>query len=308
MSRGRHALLLALLAGAPCACATAHNYLDPASPRYEGAHAATPPEAPSTLRVVTFNIEYGRRVDRAVADICAYEPLRDPDILLLQEMDAPGVELVARALGLNYVYFPASLTPKTGRDFGNAVLSPWPIREAWKIPLPHPSRILHQARAAVAATVEVGGRPVRVYSVHFGSPFGVSGGSRADQADAVIADARASEEPVIVGGDLNSHGVGKRFVAAGFSWATEKIGGTRGRFSFDHVFARGLAPSGAGVVREADDASDHRPVWAVLAVPGSGGGDGLLQLEVGAVPEPLRAHDHRGRLDLDGQPQALDLQ
>jgi endonuclease/exonuclease/phosphatase family metal-dependent hydrolase len=45
------------------------------------------------------------------------------------------------------------------------------------------------------------------------------------------------------------------------------VGHTAGPFSFDHVVARGLTPAGdpaAGVVREAKQASDHRPVWALL--------------------------------------------
>jgi endonuclease/exonuclease/phosphatase family metal-dependent hydrolase len=216
---------------------------------------------------VSYNVEYALRVRKAINDLRAYPPLRDPDILLLQEMDGPGVDAVARALGLNYVYFPASITPKTGHDFGNAVLSPWPLRRDWKVLLPHPSRIIHQGRAAVAVQVDVGGRPVLVYSVHFGSPLGLSGGNRADQAAAVLADARERPDLILIGGDLNSHGIGRRFVAAGYAWATENVGGTRGHFSFDHVFARGLVPSAAGVVREAHEASDHHPVWAVFAFP-----------------------------------------
>jgi endonuclease/exonuclease/phosphatase family metal-dependent hydrolase len=220
--------------------------------------------------VVTYNVEYALRVPKAVAALRASPALRAPDILLLQEMDAAGVETIARELSLDFVYFPASITPKTGRDFGNAVLSAWPIESAAKLPLPHPSRILNQARAAVSARVCVGGRAVRVYSVHCGSPFGISDGQRKAQVRAVLADARAHPEPAIVGGDFNSHGVGRVLVADGFAWATERVGGTRGRFSFDHVFARGLGVAGAGVVREAAEASDHYPVWATFTLaPGN---------------------------------------
>jgi endonuclease/exonuclease/phosphatase (EEP) superfamily protein YafD len=42
-----------------------------------------------------------------------------------------------------------------------------------------------------------------------------------------------------------------------------------GPFSYDHIFSRGLGTGGteAGVAREVEDASDHRPVWVVLAAP-----------------------------------------
>ena len=55
---------------------------------------------------------------------------------------------------------------------------------------------------------------------------------------------------------------------AGFSWATEAVKNTAGPFDFDHVLARGLCPAGsgaAGVAKDETDASDHKPVWAVLA-------------------------------------------
>jgi endonuclease/exonuclease/phosphatase family metal-dependent hydrolase len=251
-------------------CATAHNYLDPVAPRYEGTLAPDRiAPLPATIRVVTFNIEYGLRIEHAVAALQRFEALREPDVLLLQEMDAAGVEVIARALRLNYVYYPASLTPKTGRDFGNAILSPWPIVESAKLPLPHPSRILHQARAAVTARIRVADLDVQVYCLHLGSPFGISGGQRRQQAAAVLADAKGRRDPVIIAGDINSKGLGQVFTSAGYRWPTEHVGASRGSFSFDHIFARGLDPvaHGAGVVREASDASDHRPVWTVFAVP-----------------------------------------
>jgi hypothetical protein len=43
---------------------------------------------------------------------------------------------------------------------------------------------------------------------------------------------------------------------------------TAGLFDFDHVLTRGLCPAGARSAAAAEDetdASDHDPVWAVLA-------------------------------------------
>jgi endonuclease/exonuclease/phosphatase (EEP) superfamily protein YafD len=118
------------------------------------------------------------------------------------------------------------------------------------------------------ATVTIGATPVRVYSMHLASPLSGGGGMRRDQADAVIADARAWEGPVIAGGDLNSRGVGERFEAAGFRWLTKSLGKTVGPFSFDHVFVRGLestaSPAQAAVVRSCPGGSDHAPVVAEL--------------------------------------------
>jgi endonuclease/exonuclease/phosphatase family metal-dependent hydrolase len=262
---------LLLAAALATGCATAHNYLEPDSPRYAGgpAQAAPPPSAEGSLRVVSFNVEYARRIEEAVAALQA-DPLRGADVVALQEMDAPGTAAIAEALGMNYVYYPASRHPKTGRDFGNAVLSPWPIEASHKVLLPGRARVSQQARAAVAAVVRVAGRPVTVYSVHLTSPFGMGGGGRGRQADAVLADAEKRGLPVVVAGDFNSSGIGKRFRARGFEWPTEKVGDTAGPFSFDHIFLRGLPPAvktSAGVARAGPKASDHWPVWTVVMGP-----------------------------------------
>lgn len=256
-------------------CATAHNYLDPEGPRYAGG-AGRPVDrrADGPIRVVTFNVEYAKRITEAIAALRA-PPLSGADVVTLQEMDAPGVTSIAEALGMNYVYYPASKHPGTGRDFGNAILSPWPIEASHKVLLPGFSRGMHQARAAVAATVRVGDRTVSVYSVHLTSPWGMGGGGRARQADAVMADAEAVVGPVIVAGDFNSSGIGARFSARGFAWPTRKVGHSAGPFSFDHVFARGLRLEGAasvGVAKGGPRASDHWPVWAVLVPQGLSGG------------------------------------
>jgi endonuclease/exonuclease/phosphatase family metal-dependent hydrolase len=265
---GHHALrLLALfLAFALPGCETARNYLDPHGPSYSGTHSSPPGER-SRLRLVTFNIEYGMHAEQALVALRSHPHLDNPDLLALQEMDAPGTEALARGLGLNYVYYPASYHPKTKRDLGNAILTPWPIESTFKLPLPHKSRGVGQTRAAVGALVRVEGRLVRVYSIHLGSPFGASPGQRRDQLEVVLCDAADSPDPVVVMGDFNSSAIGNRLVSAGFAWLTRGKGATTHGFSFDHVFVKGLPTESAtaGVARDVKDASDHRPVWVDLA-------------------------------------------
>jgi hypothetical protein len=80
---------------------------------------------------------------------------------------------------------------------------------------------------------------------------------------------------VIIAGDMNSHGIGKEFVAGGFSWPTEHERFTTAFFRWDHVFLKGFAapPTDvkdvklAGVVRDTLGTSDHDPVWAVAQLP-----------------------------------------
>jgi endonuclease/exonuclease/phosphatase family metal-dependent hydrolase len=221
---------------------------------------------PARLRVVTFNIEYALRVERGLAALRDDPRLRDADVVALQEMDAPATAAVARGLGAGYAYVPGSIHPKYRRDVGNAILSRWPIGEVSKIPLPHPSRFLGQERVAVRATVAIAGRRFRVYSLHLGSPLGTWPGQRRDQVDVVLRDAEGSPDPVLVAGDFNSHGLGDRLVAKGYTWLTRDVGPTTRGLSFDHLFVKGLriVESRSGVAREVTDASDHRPVWAEI--------------------------------------------
>ena len=101
-------------------CATAHNYLEPDQPLYQGLFA--PPVAdrpiPGTIRVVTYNIEVGAHVEEATEVLRSRAELRQADVFLLQEMDEPGVRAIAEALSLGYVYAPSSHHTKQGRDIG----------------------------------------------------------------------------------------------------------------------------------------------------------------------------------------------
>ena len=260
------AALLGLAAGTGC---RTYNYESPFGPRYAGIHPRELPTVPAgaaiSIRVVTFNVQFARHVDRAIALLRSSAALRGADVITLQEMDASGARRIAEALSMSYVYYPASVAPETGRDFGNAILSRWPIVADAKIVLPHLARFWRSERIATAATILVGGAPLRVYSVHLETPMQLGPGSRRDQARAVLADAGGYPR-VVVGGDMNSRGIGKQFRAAGFLWPTEHNPRTHLIFNWDHIFFKGVGPADgmtSGVVRDTVGASDHRPVWAV---------------------------------------------
>jgi endonuclease/exonuclease/phosphatase family metal-dependent hydrolase len=267
-------LVLAIAAGVSCGTV---NYLDPAGPSHEGrfAEASAPPRPGVPFRVVTFNIAYAVEIDLALELLKQSPPLMAADILALQEMDAPTVERIARELGMDSVYVPSAVHPKTDRDFGCAILSPWPLVEPGKVVLPIAAFGSGVRRSAARATLQRGDERVRVYSVHLPSPLGVTGGARRQQLEVLLADAADSTDPVVIAGDFNSHDVGKQLTEAGFAWPTRDVGTTSKFFFFgmsiDHIFARGLESlsgvEAAGAVKDNRGASDHRPVWAVLVVP-----------------------------------------
>jgi endonuclease/exonuclease/phosphatase family metal-dependent hydrolase len=246
--------------------APARNYAEATGPRYAGRYCRPGAEGP--LRVVTFNLQFAREIDRAIELFRGDPELSRADVVALQEMDAPGVERLARALGYDYVYYPAAVHPRGGKDFGNGVLVRGRILSDHKLLLPHASRSRGLQRIAVAADVEVRGRMLRVYSVHLETPAEIWPWQRREQVDAILSDARDSGA-VVVAGDFNDRDVvGPMLQGAGFGWVSRDARRTVGPFAWDHVFVRGLERSGqaarSGVVRDNLRASDHRPVWAVL--------------------------------------------
>jgi endonuclease/exonuclease/phosphatase family metal-dependent hydrolase len=270
-SVGRAAVALLIVVG----CRTGIDYPSATGPRHAGAppHAAMSSRAqPDTLRIVSFNIEFARRIDAAIALLTSEPALRHADVILLQEMDAAGTKRVADALGMWYVYYPAIFHRRTRRDFGNAVLSRWPIVDDAKLVLPHPSRYARTHRIATAATLRIGASRVRVYSTHLGTVADIGSGRRHEQLRAILADA-ARHPLVVIGGDLNEANIGRVAEEAGYTWPT-RDGPRTTRFArWDHIFLKGLGSPRAGAsgtVLDARGVSDHRPVWALaLLRPGN---------------------------------------
>jgi endonuclease/exonuclease/phosphatase family metal-dependent hydrolase len=256
-------------------CAPITNLLGPAGPRFEGHYAPPAPLVSSPhfpIRVVTFNIKYAREIGRAIK-VLQGDSLRGADVLTLQEMDESGVDRIARALGCNYAYYPASIHPVSGNYFGPAVLSRWPIERSWKVLLPHGGWIRGQRRTATAAILRIRDTRLLVYALHLETPVQISESERRDQAMAVITNAADYQGPVVIAGDFNSEGIGAVLRGEGYSWLTKRIGPTVSWFSWDHIFVRGLSPTtpaSAGVIHDVRGASDHHPVWAVVKPPPSG--------------------------------------
>lgn len=257
--------LARLLTRLPGRRRAACNHKDPRGPRFAGSHSRRP-AADRPLRAVTFNVRFARRVGQAIEALEQSEELRDLDLLALQEMDERGVKRIARRLGLDYVYYPAVVHPLHGRNFGNALLSRFRIADARKIPLPHSGAGEGQLRIAVAATLAVGRRRLRVYNLHLGTPLEIRRREREEQVATVLADALRFRGPVLILGDLNARGVGRLIETRGYLWATKHVGRTIGPFAWDHIFlgGAGTAVLDAGVVRDNHGASDHKPVWSVI--------------------------------------------
>jgi endonuclease/exonuclease/phosphatase family metal-dependent hydrolase len=246
----------------------AENYTDPQGPRYAGDYSADTGamSALPALSVVTFNIKFGDEYERAAEELATEPELASADIVLLQEIDAPRTDAIASRVRMAYVYYPGSVHTN-GRDFGNAVLSRWPIVTDSKLILPYKNPVDGRIRIAVRATIASPLGHISAYSVHTETPW-LGPSARLEQAEVVVEHARTSGVTSLAGGDFNTSDPGsveqtvKLFRAAGYAWASSDVGDTAGSFTLDHMFVRHLTPLRAGSV--VTQASDHRPTWAQL--------------------------------------------
>jgi endonuclease/exonuclease/phosphatase family metal-dependent hydrolase len=150
-------------------------------------------------------------------------------------------------------------------SWGLAVLSRLPVLDAQILPLPQLSRD-RATRAVVALNVELGPHKVGIAGTHMSH---LSHGSALHfRAVARMLDGVFGDEPALFAGDMNLWGPP---IHAFFGqWRRAVKGKTwpawRPHSQLDHLLVRGLEVRASAVWP--DSGSDHRPVWARLALGG----------------------------------------
>jgi endonuclease/exonuclease/phosphatase family metal-dependent hydrolase len=201
-------------------------------------------------------MERGRHWDDGARLIREAEALRDPDILLMGEMDygmarsgnAHTTRKLAEALGMNYAYGVEFLEltggelgerelypgPNEWGYHGNAILSRYPLKDVRLLRFPgiekwyagvganDGERVQKRlgGRMALFATVTVGGRDITVVGTHLESSA-KDAAARTRETSLLLQALRgyAKTTPVILGGDLNAtpdEGMFEAVRAAGF--------------------------------------------------------------------------------------------
>jgi endonuclease/exonuclease/phosphatase family metal-dependent hydrolase len=238
------------------------------------------------LRVVTFNVHYGADVPALVRTVRENRRLRAADVLLLQEIEQhPGDDrpaVLAEALGLNLVYAPARAAGNG--THGLAILSRLPLHDLEVVGL-HRYDLVYSTRRRIAlgATVDVDGRPLRIFNVHLDTRLAPQ--ERMDQLEPIAT--RASESPrAIVGGDVNTINCVAALLPAlpiplpgneqgpildafmharGFASPLESVGATGPLgMRLDALYVKGVRVAGAGKV-DTGSVSDHLPLWMDVA-------------------------------------------
>ena len=235
----------------------------------------------STLRVMTYNLHHGEGVDgrvdleRSAAVIRAAKP----DLVALQEVDRKakrtgGVDQAAEYARLTtmHAWYGAAM-PFQGGEYGQLLLSHWPLREPRLVRLPGTRG--REPRIAVTALVDVPqlGR-IRWAGLHLDATR--DDGDRWAQVGALLQEFRADGIPTLLAGDFNAtpdSRVMKRMLEPSSvwedttgEWAAPTIPAESPKSRIDYVLA---SPHGAWRTMEStvipeSAASDHRPLLAVV--------------------------------------------
>lgn len=237
------------------------------------------PVSSDPLRVVSYNTEYGQDPEGIAAAILGDPELSRAGVFVLQEEESYGGEGRSRAarlaelLGLGYVYVPART--KGAGTHGLALASAFPIDAIEKMDLPLASNGVQ--RIALAATVHVGERTLRIIDIHLETRLNPR--ARVAQLHPAVIDTPGE---VVIAGDFNTNWItwagglpvlaGDRDQAAivdsymaslGFDAPSARSGPTEHAYGFefklDSIYTRGLDVAFGGVVRTGP--SDHWPMF-----------------------------------------------
>ena len=255
------------------ACSSPNNFPDTKERLFTGNYATGNFQFSGSIKVVSWNCNFGEQLDQIISVLLENEALKNADVLLLQELNEANVDLLALALRYNYVYYPATIHPHNGKNFGNAILSPWPLSGPEKILLPNTQPDYKQDRIAVRSKVLIAGSELAAYSVHLEHLWMLFGRDDS-QVDVLVRQVGKEDGLVIVGGDFNSWSpgsidtldkqfkeIGLRRVSKGADPTLIATGGVP--LTVDHIFASDMFISQAGVWNDFE-ISDHAAVWALL--------------------------------------------
>ncbi len=234
------------------------------------------------LRVLSYNIHKCiGGVDRRYEPSRIVEVIRklDADVVMLQEVDAGvkrsngdrQVELLGDQLGLRYhTWFP-NVDVRGGGQYGNAILSRYPLIESTNIDVTLRFKkrrsVLHGVLRVRHDEVD---RTVHVFNMH----LGLARYERKRQLEMFLSSQPFAhlhhDTPVVVGGDLNDvyGGLGQLLVPSGFRGIDRRPltfpawGPMR---ALDAIFVRGAVELQKLMRCDSDlarRASDHRPLVA----------------------------------------------
>ncbi|MBP8911697.1 MAG: endonuclease/exonuclease/phosphatase family protein [Phycisphaerae bacterium] len=231
------------------------------------------PSSPQTLRVLTYNIHHGEGTDKQFD----YQRLAGvikglkPDIVALQEVDhgterASGVDqakLLAKLCRMHYAFGQAM--PHQGGQYGEAVLSRFPIEKTFVHPLPY--QLDREPRSAIEVVIAPPGiGPISFVGTHLCHQSNELRTLQAQRLSQLFPAQKG--KPVILAGDFNARpGSDPMNVLLNAGW----VDAVSPHSVIDYVLIRSCDPWTVKDVIILDEpiASDHDPVLVVLQWQGN---------------------------------------
>ncbi len=241
-------------------------------------HSSAPPLEAIPFTVLSYNINTG---NLDTASVLAVIRAAEADIVALQELNPVMADAFAAELAEMYPY--QALHPS--EDFsGQGLLSRYPVTadDYWAVNLGHQRSL-----------VEIGGQTIVIYNTHPTHPLRgllrFDGEPRSAAIRDVLARAEGETLPVMLIGDFNMSDLSEDYarVTARYRDVYREVGWGMG-FTFpspgnafgwgfvqallariDYVFVDGAFTPLDARVLESDGGSDHRPLWARVALGAS---------------------------------------
>lgn len=237
------------------------------------------PDAPLRIRVLTYNLHHGEGVDGKLDLERIARVIRDaqPDIVALQELDRSTNRTgkvdqpaeLARLTGLQATF--GGNIALQGGEYGNAVLSRWPVRRKENHSLPRLDQ--GEQRGVLELEIELpdGRPPLLMLATHL--DHRPANRERIESAEAINRLAAAHPEmPALLAGDLNDIPDSRTLREFGKQWIRANadvlptIPVEQPKHQIDYVLFRPAERWRVLEARVLDEAtaSDHRPLLAVL--------------------------------------------
>ncbi|HKP45378.1 MAG TPA: endonuclease/exonuclease/phosphatase family protein [Pyrinomonadaceae bacterium] len=239
-------------------------------------------------------VHVGENIHRAAEAFRSNTLMPAPAILALQEADKhtrrAGGHHVARELAdtldMNWIHVPAGIPRgqapadrqwwlnfeeqiglQDAGDTGVALLSKYQLADITRIDLPW-HECPWRPRVAMAATVNLGGKELRILNAHV-DPHAAVGG-QLEQVEVLLTEAEKHQGPLLIAGDFNTLSKKKcvetqafmqqRGFQSAIPIGTATWRGAGIRLHADWIFYRDVSVSRWGVARPLN-VSDHWPIW-----------------------------------------------
>lgn len=253
----------------------------------------TPAASPSEIKIVSYNMRWRSGDDlRQIISLLRNDPeIGNASIIGLQEADrnkkrsgyTNTPRLIADELGMYYAWAAppqAARSKEQEEETGVAILSAYPMTDVGRLVLPNEGPG-GRRRVGLGATLRIGAKLIRVYSVH--GETRISTDKKLEQLEAVVRDLKnyPKTDCAVVLGDFNTlqseaiENTTRLFTEAGFetpfpnnlkTWKTFII-----ELKLDWIWLKGLRSSDYGVDRKVRY-SDHFPLWVKVNLDGKAAG------------------------------------